>query len=182
MQITIEVQDKHEARAIQMIVKERRRQDEKFGKQDHDPAWWMVIMGEEFGETCEAVCEYRWAEANPEHKSRQDRIRHAVEEASQVAAVGAAMIQAILRDEYRDEITSVLPSDRMQVAKALGWGGENVRYPDAEPMPCGFPTCTLHDGNHKDSEAAGKTMHAFKPPTQTIAPAPTATASQMGKF
>ena len=133
MQITIEVQDWQEARAVQLLLNERRRQDAKFGKQDHDPAWWMVIMGEEYGETCQAVCEYRWAEANREVADRMKRIDHAVEEASQVGAVAVAMIQAIMRNEWKDEISTVLPSDRRQVARALDWDDSHaVNYDTPE--------------------------------------------------
>lgn len=132
MKLEIEVQDGNEALAIQMMVQERRRQDRKFGTQNHDPAWWMVIMGEEYGETCQAVCEYRWAEASPEMRSRLDRIAHAMEEATQVGAVAVAMIQSILREEWTDEITTALPSDKRQVAVALDWGSEVIRYDEPE--------------------------------------------------
>lgn len=137
MQITVDVQDEDEATAVRLMLAERRRQDRKFGKQDHDPAWWMVIMGEEFGETCEAVCEYRWSEAGPSNKTRMQRIQHAIDEASQVSAVGIAMIQSIMRAAWKDEITTALPSDKRQVAIALDWSDEQIKYdePDAEPMP-----------------------------------------------
>lgn len=128
MEITIEVQDQQEAAAIMAVIAERRRQDAKFGKQDHDPAWWMVIMGEEYGETCQAVCEYRWAEAMPTVKNRMQRIDHALAEAAQVSAVGVAMMQAIMRNEWRDEISTVLPSDRRQVARALEWDDTMINY------------------------------------------------------
>jgi hypothetical protein len=129
MQITIDVQDELEAAAIAAVIAERRRQDGKFGKQDHDPAWWMVIMGEEYGETCQAVCEYRWGEAMPGVTSddRMKRIDHAVDEATQVAAVAVAMVQSILRNEWKDEISTVLPSDKRQVARALNIDDED-RY------------------------------------------------------
>lgn len=169
MKMSIEVQDEAEAAAIAMIVAERRRQDDKFGKQDHDPSWWMVIMGEEFGETCQAVCEYRWAEAHPDHAGRQDRIAHAVEEASQVAAVGVAMIQSIIRDEWRDEISTALPSDKRQVAKALNWGDEHRRYDEPEPDPiCG--TCGVTKSHH--SPGGSRYTCVFKPETQDVGVAP----------
>lgn len=135
MKIEIEVQDEQEAQAIRMVIAERRRQDDKFGKQDHDLSWWMVILGEEFGETCEAICEYRWGDvARPsDHDSahaptRLARVNHTMAETSQVAAVGVAMIQAILRNEWRDEISTVIPSDKRKVAKALGRGHEDIDY------------------------------------------------------
>jgi len=37
------------------VKKERDRQDEKWGVQNHAPAFWLVILGEEFGEVCKAI-------------------------------------------------------------------------------------------------------------------------------
>lgn len=164
MQIMIEVQDLNEAHAVQMLVNERRRQDDKFGKQDHDPAWWMVIMGEEYGETCQAVCEYRWAEASQADRSRMQRIQHAMEEASQVGAVAVAMIQSILRAEWKDEITTVLPSDKRQVAKALDWDDSHViNYDQPDPVEpecfeCGRDNA---NGTHTALERTGHLDHTF---------------------
>ena len=41
---------------IDAIVAERDRQDAKWGVVDHTPDIWMVILGEEVGEVCQAVC------------------------------------------------------------------------------------------------------------------------------
>lgn len=128
MQITIDVQDEHEAEAVRRSILERRRQDRLFGTQNHDPAWWMVITGEEFGEMCKAVCDYRWAKDIQGDSTRQERIAHAVKEAEQVAACAIAFIQCVFRDEWRDEISTVIPSDKRQVAVALGVGDEQIKY------------------------------------------------------
>lgn len=37
------------------IKAERVRQDEKWGEQNHEPAIWLAILGEEFGEVASAV-------------------------------------------------------------------------------------------------------------------------------
>lgn len=37
------------------IVKERLRQDAKWGEQNHHPFTWTAIAGEEFGEVCQAA-------------------------------------------------------------------------------------------------------------------------------
>lgn len=42
---------------LNMISAERDHQDEKWGPQNHDRVWWMVVLGEEFGETCKAAFE-----------------------------------------------------------------------------------------------------------------------------
>ncbi len=172
MEISIEVQDEQEAQAVRLVIAERRRQDDLFGKQDHDLAWWMTIMGEEFGETCQAVCEYRWAEANPELASRMARVQHAVAEASQVSAVAVAMIQSILRNEWTDEISTVLPSDKRKVAKTLNRGDESLRYDDddegfeewLEPGDDSLPYRASFDG----AMAAGVTKEAARKMLQSI--------------
>lgn len=128
MQITIDVQDADEADAVRRMLKERRRQDDLFGQQNHDPAWWMVITGEEYGEMCKAVCDYRWAQEVIGKETRQQRIAHAVKEAEQVAACAIAFMQSVLRNEWVDEVTTVIPSDKRQVAKALGVGDEQINY------------------------------------------------------
>ena len=41
---------------FQLIVKERSRQDEKWGKHSMPPGMELQILGEEFGEVCQALC------------------------------------------------------------------------------------------------------------------------------
>tara|TARA_R110000868_G_C10973188_1_gene771518 strand:- start:57074 stop:57304 length:231 start_codon:yes stop_codon:yes gene_type:complete len=36
---------------------ERINQDLKWGEQNHSPEKWMIIIGEEFGETCKEILE-----------------------------------------------------------------------------------------------------------------------------
>lgn len=40
------------------VAAERSRQLLKFGEQHHDPSWWYVILGEEFGEVGRAIYEH----------------------------------------------------------------------------------------------------------------------------
>lgn len=39
------------------VVRERIRQDTKWGIQNHSPEHWYTILGEEFGEVGRAICE-----------------------------------------------------------------------------------------------------------------------------
>jgi NTP pyrophosphatase (non-canonical NTP hydrolase) len=41
-----------------MVFRENHRQIEKWGVQDHDPAWWLAFTTEELGELSEAISEY----------------------------------------------------------------------------------------------------------------------------
>ena len=49
-------------KVLDEILEERVRQDQKWGQQNHDPAWWMTILGEEFGEACEAALQAAFSE------------------------------------------------------------------------------------------------------------------------
>jgi len=40
---------------IQEIREERARQEEKWGQQNHEPAHWLMILGEEVGEANKAA-------------------------------------------------------------------------------------------------------------------------------
>lgn len=37
---------------IEKVINERKRQDKKWGEQNHSPLLWLSIIGEEFGEMC----------------------------------------------------------------------------------------------------------------------------------
>ena len=45
---------------LQEVRKERARQDEKWGEQNHEPFAWMTILGEEYGEACRGTLENRF--------------------------------------------------------------------------------------------------------------------------
>ncbi|MDO4244814.1 MAG: hypothetical protein Q4C89_02180 [Deinococcus sp.] len=40
------------------VLQERERQQAKWGEQDHDPAVWLMILGEEVGEVNNAALEH----------------------------------------------------------------------------------------------------------------------------
>lgn len=44
------------AAIFDFIQEERTRQDYKWGKQHHSNEMWSAILGEEYGEACQAVC------------------------------------------------------------------------------------------------------------------------------
>ena len=43
------------APTLREVWRERERQDDKWGPQHHDPTVWLAILGEEFGEACQAA-------------------------------------------------------------------------------------------------------------------------------
>ena len=71
------------ARILSEVLTERERQDTKWGEQNHDPSWWVVIETEELGEVAKAVFEKELDEY------RQELI--------QVAAVAVAAVESLDR-------------------------------------------------------------------------------------
>lgn len=82
-------------RALSSVIDERKRQDEKWGIQDHDPTVWVGILGEEFGEFCQAVNE-TWFDNGPEAKQKggYENMRA---EAVQIAAVAVQIVECLDR-------------------------------------------------------------------------------------
>lgn len=72
---------------LQEIADERKRQDIKWGEQNHHPYKWLAILGEEVGEADRAALEGNLVEY---HK-----------ELIQVAAVAIAAIESLNRHEAR---------------------------------------------------------------------------------
>jgi len=72
------------------IAKERTRQDEKWGEQNHHPLLWFSIIGEEYGEMLKAFNEYSF-DNDMNHFDAMQR------EAIQVAASCVAMLECIDR-------------------------------------------------------------------------------------
>lgn len=68
---------------LKHVAQERERQDNKWGEQNHSAAFWIVILGEEFGEVCSAIFE-----------QDSDNLRA---ELIQVAAVAVAAVEGLDR-------------------------------------------------------------------------------------
>lgn len=81
--------------ALHAVIEERQRQDAKWGEQNHDPQYWMGILGEEFGELCQAVNETVFNNGPEERKKGGYANMRA--EAVQVAAVSVAFIELLDR-------------------------------------------------------------------------------------
>lgn len=73
---------------IEEIVNERGRQDMKWGIQNHKPADWISILGEEFGEVCRAIFE-------KDAKNYREELIH-------VAAVAMSMAECYDRDPWKN--------------------------------------------------------------------------------
>ncbi len=82
--------------ALTMVIEERDRQDAKWGQQDHTPAVWVGILGEEFGEYCQAVNETVF-DNGPQERAKGG-IENMKKELSHVAAVAVAHIECLIRN------------------------------------------------------------------------------------
>lgn len=74
--------------ALSDVLHERVRQEEKWGQQDHDPFTYLTVLGEEFGELCQAALHTRYGG----HAASGLR-----DEAVQVAAVALAIVECLDR-------------------------------------------------------------------------------------
>lgn len=83
--------------AIQAIIKERHRQDKKWGQQNHEPIVWSAILGEEVGELCQAIIETIF-DNGPALKEKGGH-QNMRTEAVHVAAVSLAFIEYLDRKD-----------------------------------------------------------------------------------
>lgn len=85
---------KVQQKVIDIILKERERQDKKWGEQNHAPQFWTGILGEEFGEFCEAVNETVFD--NGSDKGGYENMKT---EAIHVAAVAIGFLECLERNK-----------------------------------------------------------------------------------
>jgi NTP pyrophosphatase (non-canonical NTP hydrolase) len=74
------------------VLIERARQNEKWGRQYHDNGGWLAILGEEFGEVCQAMQQGSFS-------SKETDADNLFEELIHVAAVASAFAEQVLRDK-----------------------------------------------------------------------------------
>ena len=70
------------------VARERQQQDAKWGQQDHTPAEWVTILGEEFGEACRGAYSM-WHDGADSANHREELIH--------TAAVAIAAIESLDR-------------------------------------------------------------------------------------
>lgn len=82
---------------VYQLAEERRRQLIKWGELNHIPAVWLMILGEEFGEACNAILESVSVKMNPTRQWKDFRA-----ELIQVATVAIAAVESYDRDKGCD--------------------------------------------------------------------------------
>lgn len=90
--------DEHRRKVIFDVIDERKRQDEKWGEQNHSAYVWASIIGEEYGEMCKAINEFGF---NPTPEREQDIYTEAV----QTMASCMAMLECMERSRKREAET-----------------------------------------------------------------------------
>ena len=88
------------------VRQERTRQDAKWGQQDHTPAFWLMVLGEEVGEANKAALEeyVRGHEVKTEIEThRSEAIAAGQKKYKMLAAPGQLMDY----DDYRKELVQV---------------------------------------------------------------------------
>lgn len=85
------VGDVHRATALEHVNLERDRQEAKWGEQNHDPFTYLTVLGEEFGELCQAALHAKFGGRAAE------KLR---EEAVQTAAVALAIVECLDRGKW----------------------------------------------------------------------------------
>lgn len=86
-------------RAGRLIALERKRQDAKWGEQNHEGSIWALIAGEEFGEVAQAQLEmmFKGSQNGQDMHPREAYIT----ELTQLAAVCVAWLECELRRDSR---------------------------------------------------------------------------------
>ena len=81
---------------IKAVLAERQRQDEKWGEQNHLPQFWTGILGEEYGELCQAINETVFD--NGEEERKKGGYENMFREAIHVAAVAVGFLECLERN------------------------------------------------------------------------------------
>ena len=80
--------------ALALVKAERQRQDSIWGEESDNQIFeWMSILGEEYGELCEAVNETCFKRPKHPEKGGYEKI---IKEATQVAGVAVAIIESMI--------------------------------------------------------------------------------------
>ena len=87
---------KHQ-KVMSEVTKERLSQEEKWGQQDHDDNLFLVILGEEYGEACQAALKMFETMGETHGAQQITSTYHLRAELVQVAAVAIAHIESIDR-------------------------------------------------------------------------------------
>lgn len=78
------------------VLNERKRQNAKWGHQRHDYGFWLAILGEEFGEVCQAIQQGSVASKYTDADDLYTELIH-------VAAVASAIAEQVKEERERSQ-------------------------------------------------------------------------------
>jgi len=111
-------------RVLNEVLQERQRQDAKWGEQNHGLPVWLAVLGEEYGEVCQAVLKGRATAmpSSPDHTTLtpEEWVSHIRKELIQTAAVA---VQAV---EYLDRTSARRALGISEVRASGSEGGANA--------------------------------------------------------
>ena len=84
---------------LKEVFSERKRQNRKWGEQNHAPAEYLMILGEEVGEANKAALEAHFHPGDDEEK--ESHYKNYREELVQIAAVAVAMVECFDRSQKK---------------------------------------------------------------------------------
>lgn len=84
--------------AMDDVIAERERQNQKWGEQNHSPMQWLPILMEEVGEASQRAVQAYFGGARDGQRVHDERQAQYREEMVQVAAVAVAMIECFDRN------------------------------------------------------------------------------------
>lgn len=95
-------------KVLDEVSKERERQDQKWGEQNHAPFAYLSILMEEVGEAAQAANDaHVWGHGTDTRHWERVRLEHLRNELVQVAAVAVAMIECLDRGKWYAESGSM---------------------------------------------------------------------------
>jgi acyl carrier protein len=104
---------------LESVAHERRKQDEKWGEQNHDPFTWLAILTEEVGEASKDALTLRFHKENANHGwgTIEEFREHIGEcyrrEMIQVSAVAVAAVEAFDRGKWSwQNVESIHPESK----------------------------------------------------------------------
>lgn len=90
-------------KVLEEVFTERERQDRKWGEQNHDPFFYLAILGEEVGEANQAAVDASNWRNKSSAKFNPLALQQYRQELIQVAAVAIAMIECLDRDKWNNQ-------------------------------------------------------------------------------
>lgn len=113
---------------LKEVLRERVKQDGKWGEQNHDPFQWLAILGEEVGEANKAAVDANtWRNISPV-KFNKDGLENYRAELIQVAAVAVSMVECLDRNKWENTKWDNAKTMAFAIEDSKPYGTVKVRF------------------------------------------------------